>query len=111
MLSAKNERIFSTHYYYLIHKFQEPLLYLYQTLSWGKGETRGWFLLLLVKLWTVFVEFDVTVWHGSLFIQIVVTQGLSFIHIVEVELYFGLLIALADWWWFPDSAANIKTNE
>jgi hypothetical protein len=52
-------------------------------------------LSLLVKL-SVFVEFDVTVWHGSLFIQIVVTQGLSFIHIVEVELYSGLLIILAD---------------
>ena len=78
-------------------------------LSWGKGETRVCFFL-LVKL-SVFVEFDVTVWHGSLFIQIVVTQGLSFIHIVDVELYSGLLIALADWWWFPNSAANIKPNE
>ena len=86
------------------------LLYSYQTFSWGKGETTVCFLLLLVKL-SVFVEFDVTVWHGSLFMQIVVTQGLSFIHIVDVELYSGLLIALANWWWFSNSAANIKTNE
>jgi hypothetical protein len=28
--------------------------------------------------------------------QIVVTQGLPFIHIVDVELYSGLLIALAN---------------
>ena len=48
--------------------------------------------------------------HCWLFIQIVVTQGLSFIHIVEVELYSGLLMALADGW-FSNSAANIKTNE
>ena len=86
------------------------LVYSYQTLSWGKGETRVCFLLLLVKL-SVFVEFDVTVWHGSLFMQIVVTQGLPFIHIVDVELYSGLLIALANWWWFSNSAANIKTND
>jgi hypothetical protein len=43
---------------------------------------------------SVFVEF-VTVWHGSLFIQIVVTQGLLSIHTVEVELYSILLVAFA----------------
>jgi len=40
---------------------------------------------LLVEL-SVFVQFDVRVWHGSSFIQTVVTQGLSSMHIVEVEL-------------------------
>ena len=52
--------------------------------AWEKGEVTG-LLLLSVKL-PVVVELDVIVWHGSLFMQIVVTQGLSSIHVVEVEL-------------------------
>jgi hypothetical protein len=60
-------------------------------LSWGKGET---IVCLLMDELSVFVEF-VTVWHGSSFIQIVVTQGLLSIHTVEVELYSILLVVFA----------------
>jgi hypothetical protein len=52
--------------------------------------------LLLVEL-SALVEFEVTVWQGCLFIQIVVTQGLLLIHIVEVELDSTLAAAFASW--------------
>jgi len=74
--------------------------------SWGKGETVICFLL-LVEL-SVFVEFDVRVWHGSSFIQTVVIQGLSSIQIVEVELC-SITAAFAGWWF--SNAPNIKNIE
>lgn len=55
-----------------------------QMAGWENGEVTR-LLLLSFKL-PVVVELDVIVRHGSLFMQIVVTQGLSSIHVVEVEL-------------------------
>ena len=75
--------------------------------SWENGEVT-WLLFLSVKL-PVDVELDVIVWHGSLFMQIVVTQGLSSIHVVEVELD-CTLAPFACCLEFP-TAANIKTIE
>ena len=56
-----------------------------------------------------FVEFDVIVWHCWLFIQIVVTQGLSSTHIVEVELYSTVLLIAFPGRLFPTSAVKVKT--
>ena len=75
--------------------------------AWENGEVTG-LLLLSVKL-PVVVELDVIVRHGSLFMQIVVTQGLSSIHVVEVELD-STLAPFACCLEFP-TAANIKTIE
>ena len=75
--------------------------------AWEKGKVTG-LLLLSVELPAV-VELDVIVWHGSLFMQIVVTQGLSPIHVVEVELD-STLAPFACCLEFP-TAANIKTIE
>ena len=75
--------------------------------AWEKGKVTG-LLLLSVELPAV-VELDVIVWHGSLFMQIVVTQGLSSIHVVEVELD-CTLAPFACCLEFP-TAANIKTIE
>lgn len=75
--------------------------------AWENGEVTG-LLLLSVKL-PVVVELAVIVRHGSLFMQIVVTQGLSSIHVVEVELD-STLAPFACCLEFP-TAANIKTIE
>ena len=83
------------------------LLYSYQMFSWGKDETIVCFLL-LVEI-SVFVEFDVIVWHCWLFIQIVVTQGLLSTHIVEVELYSTVLLIAFEGRLFPKSAVKVKT--
>ena len=63
------------------------LLILYQTGSCGGIMT----LSLLVELSVLVVEFDVRVRQGSLLMQIVVTQGLPSIHIVEVKFDDSLL--------------------
>ena len=75
--------------------------------GWKNGEVTG-LLLLSFKL-PVVVELDVIVRHGSLFMQIVVTQGLSSIHVVEVELD-STFAPFACCLEFP-TAANIKTIE
>jgi hypothetical protein len=63
------------------------LLIICQTASCGGILT----LPLLVELSVSVVEFDVRVRQGSLLMQIVVTQGLPSIHIVEVEFDDSLL--------------------